>query len=192
MFLKAVSLFLQQSLQRSHHESSLASVKEDEDDCVDSPPNLPRDEPAPPSTTPAGIERCSTPTVPTTTLTNATVSPLSSESQSEPVTPDKRSETPPNSPSTTTEEADTMSASTSVPTTKGEQNRENRQIDDETAPTSSPISQSRYISQIFFFQVSLVKFLIVFILYSLLTRQVRFIIGKNVYFSHKKKHEKII
>lgn len=158
MFLKAVSLFLQQSLQRSNHESSLASVKEDEDDCVDSPPNLPRDEPPPPSTTAADIERCSTPTAPTTTLTNATVSPLSSESQSEPVTPDKRPETPHSAPSTT-EEVDTLSASTDVPsTTKDEQNNESRQTDDETVPTSSPISQSRYVSDSFpLFRVDFLK-----------------------------------
>ena len=142
MLMKTLYLFLQQSLQRSHHESSLASVKEDEDDCVGSPPNLPRDEPLQLSTTTTGVERCSTPTAPTATHTNVIASPLSSESQSEPVTPDKRSETPPSASITETNEA---SASTSV-LSKDEQNSESRQTDDETVPTSSPISQSRYVS----------------------------------------------
>ena len=127
--LKTLSLFLQQSLQRSHHESSLASVKEDEDDIVDSPPNLPHDE----SMTTTSGERCSTPSA---TLT--TVSQPSSEPHSEPVTPDKRVGTPPTATDRTT-------TPTPVSLKDEQNNSENRQTDEETVPTSSPISQSRYL-----------------------------------------------
>ena len=106
--------FFCQSLQRSHHESSIASTKEEDIDVVDSPPNLPRD--------PIERERSSTPT------TARAATP-----ESDPVTPSK--------------------PSASSPINVPRESRMNAQTDEDTAATSSPMSQSRY-----FFFFLLLKF----------------------------------
>ena len=106
--------FFCQSLQRSHHESSIASTKEEDIDVVDSPPNLPRD--------PIERERSSTPT------TARAATP-----ESDPVTPSK--------------------PSASSPINVPRESRMNAQTDEDTAATSSPMSQSRY----FFFFFLLLK-----------------------------------